>query len=354
LADELADGFKGHTVLLTGADGFFGSHIAERLVALGADLHVFVRASSSGQLNNIAHLLGKMTVHRGDLVDPASVRLALTAIARAREPYIIHLGAQAHVGYSWQRPYETIATNVIGTLNILQSVIDLRIKLGKMDIAGTSEEYGNPDPRQAKLHRYRNGHVIWNEASPINPESPYATSKVAADFLGRNYWKAYGLPAVTMRPFNTYGPRQSPQYVTGTIITQALSRPEVVLGNLETTRDFTYVADTVESHLLVTLKGQPGNGYVAGYGKDVSMGDWAQMIIDIGQSGRFWDGVKVRSDKTRFRPGSTDLMRLGVDYTNFKRDTGWEPRVSREEGVERTIRWYAENRHLWQGRVDWR
>ncbi|MHB8619829.1 MAG: GDP-mannose 4,6-dehydratase, partial [Chloroflexota bacterium] len=143
--------------------------MAERLVDAGADLHVFVRASSSGQLNNIGHLLRKVTVYRGDLRDPLSVRLALQAIAKAKEPYIIHLGAQAHVGQSWQRPYETIMTNVVGTLNVLQGIVDLGLQIAKMDIAGTSEEFGNPDPLQTQLHSYRDNQVIFNEASPLNP-----------------------------------------------------------------------------------------------------------------------------------------------------------------------------------------
>ncbi len=353
MIDEIAEGFRGRTVLLTGADGFFGSHMAERLVEAGADLHVFVRAASSGQLNNIPHLLGKVTVHRGDLQDPHSVRLALQAIAHATEPFVIHLGAQAHVGHSWQRPYETIMTNVVGTLNLLQGIVDLGLKVAKVDIAGTSEEYGNPDPPQRTLHQRQNGKVVFSEASPLNPESPYATAKVAADFLGRNYFKAYGVPAMTVRAFNTYGPRQNPQYVTGAVITQALSRSHVVLGTLSTRRDFTYVTDTNEAHLLATLRGRPGRAYVAGFGEDISICDWARLVIEVGEANGFWRDVTVQSEASRFRPGETDLESLQVDSSTFQRDTGWKPLVSREDGLLRTIRWYAENRDRWQGRIDW-
>src|SRR5437867_3323686 len=142
--DEFADAFTGRTALVTGADGFMGSHLTEALVELGADVHAFVRATSSGALNNIVHLRDRLTVHRGDLTDRHSVDCVVRPLLSAPDrPFVFHLAAQAHVGESWQRPYETVMTNTVGTLNLLQSLVDHRVDIEKLDTAGTSEEYGN-------------------------------------------------------------------------------------------------------------------------------------------------------------------------------------------------------------------
>ena len=340
------------TVMVTGADGFVGSHLTEKLVESGANVHIFIRAVSSGELKNIGHLLRKVKIHRGNLLDPLSVRLALKSL-KGTNPIIFHLGAQAHVGESWQRPYETIMTNTIGTLNILQSIIDENIDIQMMDFAGTSEEYGNLNLECKDLYDFKDGAIIFTEKSPLNPESPYAVSKVAGDFLCKNYFKAYGLPIVVTRMFNNYGPRQNPRYVTGTIITQALSKENVVLGNLETTRDFTYVLDGVNGHLHATLKGKPGQTYAYGFGSDISIGDWANMILKIGEVNGFWKNREVESEKSRFRPGNTDISKLGVDHSKIKSETGWNPQYSREEGILETIKWYSNNKESWWGRIDW-
>ncbi|MFH1055318.1 MAG: GDP-mannose 4,6-dehydratase [Candidatus Altiarchaeota archaeon] len=356
MEDRLVGELRDRTILVTGADGFMGSHLTEKLVEYGSDVHVFIRATSSGEMKNIGHLLRKVKVHRGDLADPLSVRLTIRRLkAEAKDkPIIFHLGAQAHVGESWQRPYETFQANTIGTLNILQSVVDEDLDLLKMDFAGTSEEFGNMVEEMKDLYTFnKDGIIIFNERSPINPESPYAVSKVAGDFLCKNFYNAYGVPTVITRMFNNYGPRQSPRYVTGTIITQALNKKEVLLGALKPTRDFTYVLDGVRGHIYATLKGKPGQTYSYGYGKDISIGDWAKFIIECGQEEGYWGTVKVREDKVRYRPGKTDLMRLGVDYTKMRRETGWIPRHDRRESVKETIKYYAENKDKWWGRIDW-
>ena len=243
---------------------------------------------------------------------------------------------------------------MLGTLNLLQSIVDEGLDILRFDFAGTSEEFGNMDEEMRDLYTFnRDGVVVFNERSPVNPESPYAVSKVAGDFLCRNFHKAYGLPVVITRMFNNYGPRQSPRYVTGTIITQALCRDEVVLGALKPTRDFTYVLDGVRGHLYAAVKGKPGHIYSYGYGEDVSVGDWASFILRLGEEGGYWRDVKVREDKGRFRPGGTDLMRLGVDYSKMKKETGWRPKYDRVFGVKETIKYYAENRDKWWGRIDW-
>ena len=356
LRSEVGDAFAGRTCLITGADGFMGSHLTEALVELGANVIAFVRATSSGALNNIGDLQQRLRVVFADLTDKTSIDYLMRDLAKAKDrPYLFHLGAQAHVGESWHRPYETVMANTIGTLNLLQSVVDNGVELEKFDTAGTSEEYGNVRDSVSHHHDFDElGGLILHERSPINPKSIYATAKVAADFLTMNYHDAYGIPGVVTRMFNNYGPRQNPRYVTGTIITQALSRPEIELGALDPLRDFCFCTDGVRGHLMVAAHGVPGDVYVYGQGENISMRDWVDLIVRVGHEHGYWGTDRhVVADETRLRPGTTDVMALRVGYEKLKRETGWEPKISWDEGVLRTIRWYAEQRHRWIGRVDW-
>jgi dTDP-glucose 4,6-dehydratase len=357
LKDELGSIYAGRTCLVTGADGFIGSHLTEALVHCDANVVAFVRATSSGALNNIGHLRERLRVVFADLTDKTSIDYLLRdhLVPAADKPYIFHLGAQAHVGESWHRPYETVMANTVGTLNLLQSVVDQGLELEKFDTAGTSEEYGNVRESVAHHHDFDElGGLILHERSPINPKSIYATAKVAADFLTMNYHDAYGVPGVVTRMFNNYGPRQNPRYVTGTIITQALTRPEVELGALEPLRDFCFTTDGVRGHLTVAAHGVPGDVYVYGQGQNISMADWTDLILRTGAEHGFWpDDRHVVTTEKRLRPGMTDVMALRVGYEKLNRETGWQPKISWEEGVLRTIRWYAQNRERWIGRVDW-
>ncbi len=355
LRREFGEFFSGRTCLITGADGFMGSHLTEALVHLDANVRAFVRATSSGALNNIGHLREQLKIHFADLTDKTSVDYLVKELLDAPDkPYVFHLGAQAHVGESWHRPYETIMANTVGTLNLLQSIVDYGLELEKFDTAGTSEEYGNPREAVAHHHSFdEEGGLILHERSPINPKSVYATSKVAADFLTMNYHDAFGLPGVVTRMFNNYGPRQNPRYVTGTIITQALTRETVELGQLDPMRDFCFCTDGVRGHLMVAARGIPGDLYVYGQGKNISMRDWAELIIKVGHELGHWDARDIVSTAERFRPGASEVMALRVGYEKLNRETGWEPLVSWEDGVARTIAWYAENRPRWIGRVDW-
>jgi dTDP-glucose 4,6-dehydratase len=356
LRRDFGDVYGGRTVLVTGADGFMGSHLTEALVHLDACVVAFVRATSSGALNNIAHLRDRVAVKFADLTDRTSIDYLVRELKAASDrPYVFHLGAQAHVGESWHRPYETTITNVVGTLNLLQSIVDHGLELEKFDTAGTSEEYGNV--REAVSHHHDfdpAGGVVFHERSPLNPKSIYATSKVAADFLTMNYHDAFGVPGVVTRMFNNYGPRQNPRFVTGTIITQALVREQIELGQLEPMRDFCFCSDGVRGHLTVAAHGIPGDVYVYGQGENISMRDWAELILRVGEEQGYWPaGRELVSTAARYRPGASEVIALRVGYEKLERETGWKPRVSWEEGVARTIAWYAENRDRWVGRVDW-
>jgi dTDP-glucose 4,6-dehydratase len=348
--------YEGRTVLITGADGFMGSHLTEALTAMGADVHAFVRATSSGALNNIGHLRGRLTIHWGDLTDKHSVDTVIRGLRGRRDrPFIFHLGAQAHVGESWHRPYETVMANMMGTLNLLQSVVDHELELDKFDTAGTSEEYGNVDASVRHHHDFdeTDGGLILHERSPLNPKSIYATAKVAADFLTMNYFDAYQVPGVVTRMFNNYGPRQNPRYLTGTVITQALELEVIELGALEPLRDFCYCLDGVRGHLTVAAHGKAGDVYCYGQGENISVLDWASLIIDVGVENGFWPMREISSIPTRFRPGASDVLALRVGYDKLHKETGWSPLVSWEAGIAETVRWYAQNRDRWIGRVDW-
>jgi dTDP-glucose 4,6-dehydratase len=357
LRREFGDVYGGRTVVVTGADGFMGSHLTDALVGIGAEVTAFVRATSSGALNNISHLRNRLKVKFADLTDKTSIDYLVKELRDTApdKPYIFHLGAQAHVGESWHRPYETVMANTVGTLNLLQAVVDWGLELEKFDTAGTSEEYGNVRESVAHHHDFDEaGGLILHERSPINPKSIYATAKVAADFLTMNYHDAFGVPGVVTRMFNNYGPRQNPRYVTGTIITQALTRPQIFLGALEPLRDFCFCTDGVRGHLTVAAKGVPGDVYVYGQGENISMAAWAELILRTGVEHGFWaDDRQIVTDEGRLRPGVTDVLALRVGYEKLNRETGWKPHVSWEEGVLRTIQWYADHRDRWIGRVDW-
>ena len=355
LVREVGDRFAGQTVLVTGADGFMGSHLTDALVALGAHTHVLVRATSSGALHNLAHLRGTMVVHWGDLTDRRAVDRAVSALRSATDPpYVFHLGAQAHVGESWLRPYETIETNVVGTLNLLQSIVDHELELAKLSTSGTSEEYGNVKDGDRSRHTFdANGELVLHEHSPLNPRSIYATSKLASDFLTQNFCDAYDVPAIVTRMFNNYGLRQNPRYITGTVITQALESDRVELGNLDPRRDFCFCADGVRAHLLVALDGKPGSVYCFGQGASISIGDWASLILRLGEEAGLWRGRELVSVADRYRPGASDVMALRADSSLLEEETGWQPLVSWDEGLRRTIGWYAAHPERWRGRVDW-
>src|SRR3954464_11491814 len=227
----------GKTVLVTGAGGFIGSHLTERLVREGHEVRVLVRYNGRDDRGHIDRLpreiQGGLEVHRGDLKDPEAVRKA--ADGRA---WIFHLGALIAIPYSYQNPYDVVQTNVLGTAHVLDACRTSR-SLERVVLTSTSEVYGTA--------RY----VPIDEQHPLCGQSPYAATKIAADALGESYHRAFGVPVAILRPFNTFGPRQSARAIIPTIISQALTREVVKLGRLDPRRDLTYVKDTVEGFVAI-------------------------------------------------------------------------------------------------------
>lgn len=325
-----------------------GSHLADALIKLQAEVHALVRRPQA--LRNLGHLTDRITLHRADVRNYAQVRAALKPLKQAEGLIIFHLAAQAHVGDSWKQPEITLETNVLGTLNLLQAALDLDLRLHCLDYAGTSEEYGRFDEtRSDQYRRDADGKVLLNERSPLNPQSVYATSKVAADFLCRDFHAAYGLPVVVTRMFNNFGPRQHPRFITGSVIAQALTKSAIEIGSMKARRDFTFIKDGVRGHLLAALYGSPGEVYLFGQGKNSSIAEWVELIHKIGTEQGYWPAREIVVKSERFRPGRTDEADLLADSAELHRLTDWQPQVSWEEGIVLTIQWYAKNRSSWQG-----
>lgn len=353
LLEQISEAYRGRSVFVTGADGFVGSHLTETLLLWGARVAVLVRRSPQ-QLRNIAHLKDRLQILQADVRDYAQVLAAIKSWRGGEGSIIFHLAAQAHVGDSWEKPEETLKTNLLGTLNLLSAIRELDLHLFRFEYAGSSEEYGSFDASRSQEYGWRaDGGVLLDERSPLNPKSIYATSKVAADFLSRNFYDAHGLPALVTRMFNNFGPRQSPRFVTGTVITQALECQQVEIGHPNARRDFTYIEDGVRGHLLTAMYGEPGQVYVFGQGRNTSIGKWAELILDLGCKHGFWNQRELVICPERFRPGRTDNADLLANSTRLKDLCGWQPTVGWEEGIVNTIAWYAENRATWKGLIDW-
>lgn len=308
------------TVLVTGAGGFIGSHLVERLVAEGATVRAFVRYTSRGdrillrQLPEEAH--ASIDVVAGDLRDPQAVQQAVAGV-----DVVFHLGAIVSIPYSYVHPYETAETNFMGTLNVLQAC--RAHETPRLVHTSTSEVYGTALS------------VPMDEGHPLQGQSPYSASKIGADKLVESFYRSYDLPAVTVRPFNTYGPRQSARAVIPTIITQALTQDTIHLGNLDARRDFTYVADTVGGFLCAARAEDAAGGvFNLGVGHDVSIGELAERIIS--QVGR---PVEVVADADRLRPEKSEVMRLRSDNRRAADVLDWQPQHMLDQGLEKTIDW---------------
>jgi len=319
-------------VLVTGAGGFIGSHLTEQLVRDGHSVRALVRYNGRDDRGNLDDLPGDIQaaieIERGDLKDPLAVRKAVDG----RE-WVFHLGALIAIPYSYQNPYDVVQTNVLGTAHVLDAC-RANPALARLVLTSTSEVYGT-----ARV-------VPIEEAHPLQGQSPYAATKIAADALGESYHRAFGLPVAILRPFNTFGPRQSARAIIPTIISQALSRPAVKLGRLDPRRDLTFVKDTVAGFIAIAgCDAALGRVVNIGRGSDVSIGELVEMI---GRSlGRL---ITVETDHERYRPPASEVERLLAGTKLAQHLWGWQPRYSLEAGLEETIAWVRD--HLDRFRVD--
>lgn len=314
--------WKNKKVLVTGAGGFIGSHLVEKLFELGANIRAFVRYNSRndyGLLDILPdHIRKQIEIIAGDLRDIESVRNAVKGVN-----VVFHLGASIAIPYSYINPRDMIETNILGTLNILNSVKEYRVE--KMIQTSSSEVYGTAV------------YVPMDEKHPLNAQSPYAASKIGADKLVESFFLSYNLPVAIIRPFNTYGPRQSARAVIPTIITQALSSDKISLGSLYPTRDFTYIEDTVDGFIKIAESPLTiGEVVNIGSGMEISIGDLANKVISmIGKK------MEVISEPNRIRPSASEVKRLLADNEKARNLMAWKPKISLDEGLDRVIKWIS-------------
>jgi dTDP-glucose 4,6-dehydratase len=312
------------TVLVTGAGGFIGSHLVEALVREGRRVRAFVRYNGRGDAGQLRFLSpaarGAVEVVFGDLRDANAVLDAARGV-----DVVYHLGALIGIPYSYVHPRETVDTNVTGTLNVLAAARERGVR--RVVHTSTSEVYGTARA------------VPITEDHPLQGQSPYSASKIGADMLAESFHRSFALPVVTVRPFNTYGPRQSMRAVVPTIAVQALRGDVVRLGSLSPTRDLNYVTDTVDGFLRAgRVSGVEGRLLNLAGNQETTIGALAERIVAI--VGR---PVRIETDAARLRPEASEVQRLRGDASLARELLGWAPAVSLEEGLQRTVAWLREN-----------
>ena len=304
------------SVLITGGVGFIGSHLTRRLVAEGAEVHVLDPEVSTLYPRRLLDLRGKVTLHEGNIVDRSAID---TVVKRAKPRYIFHLAAFTHVGKSWQRVDECIQTNVQGTVNMLQALADTGYE--RFVNIGTSEIYGDID-------------VPFREDAAVNPISPYSVSKYTAERFCRIFHRSYGWPIVMLRPFNAYGPAQTPDRVVPEIIVRAMRGEELAMTQGRQTREFNYVEDLAAGMLLAaTTPGVEGELFNLGSGRELSMREVATTILRL-----LGDPIEPKFGALPDRP--TEIWRMVSDSTKARERLSWEPGHTLEQGLQKTIDWY--------------
>jgi NAD dependent epimerase/dehydratase len=320
--------------LVTGADGYIGSHVVQKLVDRGVSVLALAQYNSLGTAGWLDTLdaSDSLEIEWGDIRDPGQMQ----TLCKDTD-VVIHLAALITIPYSYSAPRSYIETNVLGTQNVLEGVNAAGVS--RMIHISTSEVYGSAQT------------VPISETHSLVGQSPYSASKIGADQLAYSYWASFETPVVTVRPFNTYGPRQSNRAVIPSVITQLLEHPDFVdIGSLDTTRDLTYVLDTAEGIVKVAMgTGGEGHVYNLGTGDEWSIGKVLEMITDI-----LGANPEIRSVAERTRPERSEVMRLVSDNTKVRNAFGWSPEFSGEDGLrrglEKTVSWFQENLELYSNR----
>jgi dTDP-glucose 4,6-dehydratase len=322
--------FAGKTVVVTGAGGFIGSHVVERLVRDGANVRAMLRYTSRGQRGALdlmtADVADSVAVTLGDVRDFDAVR----EVMRGADA-MFHLAALIGIPYSYEHPQEVIDTNVVGTSNVLLAAKELGT-LERVVLTSTSEVYGSAL------------RVPMDEEHPLQAQSPYSATKIAGDALGVSFAKSFGLPVTIVRPFNAYGPRQSARAVIPTIIAQAVSGAALKLGTLTTTRDFTYVEDTARAFVEIgAAEAALGEVINAGSGSEVAISEVVRRIAEITSR-----ELEVETDEQRLRPKDSEVSRLLSDSSKAERLAGWRAETTLDDGLRRTVEWIREHIDLYR------
>ncbi|MBP7747406.1 MAG: SDR family NAD(P)-dependent oxidoreductase [Phycisphaerae bacterium] len=316
---------KGKRVLVTGAGGFIGSHLVEALLARGAAVRAFVKYNGRSDIGMLADLpraaQESLEIVFGNISDPFSVRAAVRGCDA-----VFHLAALIGIPYSYVAPADYVAVNVQGTLNVLQACRDERTP--RVVHTSTSEAYGTAQ------------YVPIDEAHPLQGQSPYSASKIAADKLAESYFRSFDLPVVTVRPFNTFGPRQSARAFIPTVISQALSGDHLRMGALDPVRDMTFVKDTAEGFITVGLSDKAvGEVVNLGVGSGETIGTIARTILRmIGKP-----EMPIEQDPARVRPAKSEVLRLISNNQRAREWCGWTPRYTLEQGLAETVAWVRQN-----------
>jgi NAD dependent epimerase/dehydratase len=310
----------GQQVLVTGAGGFIGSNLVEHLVRRNALVRAFVRYNSRNDFGRLETLprevLDEVEIFTGDLTNPEAVNGAVAGCET-----VFHLGALIPIPYSYRHPREYVAANVTGTLNVLEA--SRRASVNRLVQVSSSEVYGTAQT------------VPISESHPLRPQSPYAATKVGADQLALSFWSSFGSPVVVARPFNTFGPRQSARAVIPTIVSQALSRDKIELGDVSPTRDFLFVDDTVEGLIrCAEVPGIEGETFNFGTGKEWSVAAVVERVLAILEL-----DPSLETNADRMRPRDSEVERLVADWSKAETVLSWSPQVELEEGLRRTISW---------------
>lgn len=322
------------TVLVTGADGFIGSHLVEKLVDEGFKVKAFVYYNSFnswGWLDTFPkEKINKIEIFAGDVRDPNGVRTAMKGV-----DIVYHLAALIAIPYSYHSPDSYVDTNVKGTLNILQAARDLNIE--RVLVTSTSEVYGTAL------------YVPIDEKHPKQGQSPYSASKIGADAMADSFYRSFNLPVTIVRPFNTFGPRQSARAVIPTIITQLLSgKTEIKLGALHPTRDLLFVKDTVAAFVAIAnSKETIGHEINIATQQEISIQDLAQHLINV-----INPNAKIISDDIRLRPEKSEVERLLGSAEKIKSMTSWKPQHTLEQGLKQTIEWFSQSENIKNYKAD--